>query len=311
MSSRRTALGLLAAGALVAPRRAWAQAAPVVRLGGSGTDLYIEPFLALDGGYFARAGIDAQVTSLANGGAIADAIAGGALDVGLADMIQIANAVDRGLPFAFFAGSGLYSADAPTNALCVAQAGTVHAAKDLNGQTIALVAVKSITEAAVREGLRRNGADLSTIRFFEMPYGEMAPALAHGTVGGAFIGEPFLSAAKGDVRILGRCYDAVARTFYISAWFGSRDWLARNPDLVRRVTAALYATARWADAHHDETAPILAKYAKLDLARIRAMTRTTYATSLDPKLMQPVLDIAATYHLIAKPVVATSLIATA
>ena len=305
--SRARVLALLAAVPVLRPASARAQA-PAVRLGGSGTDLYIEPFLALDAGYFARAGLTAEVSALANGGAIASAVAGGALDAGLADMIQIANAVNRGLPFAFFAGSGLYSSEAPILALGVAKNGAIKTAKDLEGGTVALVALKSITEAAVREWLRRNGADPAKIKFFEMPYAEMTPALLRGTVAAAFLGEPFLSAGKADVRILGRCYDVVAPSFYISAWFGSRDWIGKNPETVRKLTGALYACASWANGHHDETAPILATYAKLDLGRIRAMNRTRYAASLDPKLMQPVLDIALRYQLIEKPVAAADLI---
>ena len=307
--TRARALALAAALPALRATAVRAQAGPPIRLGGSATDLYVEPFLALDGGFFAKAGLDVTVTALANGGAIAAAVAGGALDAGLADMIQIANAANRGLPFAFFAGSGLYSSEVPILALCVAKNGPVKAAKDLEGQTVALVALKSITEAAVREWLRANGADVAKIKFFEMPYAEMAPALTRGALAAAFLGEPFLSAAKDDVRILGRSYDAVAPSFYISAWFASRDWIGKNPDLVRRLTQALYDTARWANGHHAETAPILAKYAKLDLSRIRAMNRTRYATSLDPKLMQPVLDVAVTYQLIAKPMRASDLIA--
>ncbi len=305
--SRARALGALSAAAALAPSLVGAQA-PSVRLGGSGTDLYIEPFLALDAGYFSRAGLSVDVSALANGGAIASAVAGGALEAGLADMIQIANAVNRGLPFAFFAGSGLYSSEAPILALCVAKNGAMKSAKDIEGGTVALVALKSITEAAVREWLRQNGADLAKIKFIEMPYGEMTPALARGTVAAAFLGEPFLSAGKDDVRIVGRCYDVVAPSFYISAWFGSRDWIGKNPEVVRKLAGALYACASWANGHHDETAPILAKYAKLDVGRIRAMNRTRYATTLDPRLMQPVLDIAVRYQLIEKPVAAADLI---
>ena len=306
--SRARVLALLSAAPALRARAASAQSGPAVRLGGSGTDLYVEPFIALDAGFFARAGLNVEVTSLANGGAIASAVAGGALDAGLADMIQIANAANRGLPFAFFAGSGLYASDAPILALCVAKNGPVKAAKDLEGQTVALVALKSITEAAVREWLRTNGADVTKIKFFEMPYAEMAPALVRGALAAAFLGEPFLSAAKDDVRILGRSYDVVAPSFYISAWFASRDWIGKNSDLVRRLTQALYDAARWANGHHNETAPILAKYAKLDLERIRSMNRTRYATSLDPKLMQPVLDVAIKYQLIEKPMNASDLI---
>ena len=37
------------------------------------------------------------------------------------------------------------------------------------------------------------------------------------------------------------------------------------------------------------------------------MNRTRYATSLDPKLMQPVLDVALKYQLIEKPLNAADL----
>ena len=189
--------------------------------------------------------------------------------------------------------AGSYASDAPILALCVAKSGPVKTAKDLEGGTIALVALKSITEAAVREWIAaQSGADLRAQdqALAEMPvHAEMAPALgARDDRRRAFLGEPFLSAAKDDVRILGRSYDVVAPSFYISAWFASRDWIAKNPETVRKLSAALYDTARWANGHHDETAPILAKYAKLDLARIRAMNRTTYVDlARSPNLMQP------------------------
>ncbi len=306
--SRARAMALLASAPALVPHAAAAQANATVRVGASATDLYLEPFIALDAGFFSRAGISAQITPLANGAAIAQAVAGGSLDTGLADMIQIANAANHGLPFAFFAGSGLYSSQAPILAMCVAKNGPIKTIKDLDGQTIALVVLKSITEAAVEEWLRVNGVDLTRVKLYELPYVEMLPALQRGTVGAALIGEPFLSAAKNDVTILGKSYDAVAPSFYISSWFAARDWIARNPDVSRRFTQAIYETARWANTHRPDTALILAKYAKLDIERIRSMNRTTYATSLDPRLMQPVLDIAAKYKLIEKPVAAADLI---
>lgn len=304
---RAAALGLLAAA--TRPLAALAQTQPVIRLGGSGTDLYAEPFVALDGGFFAKAGLKVEVTALANGGAIAQAVAGNALDGGLADMIQIANAANRGLPFAFFAGGGLYSTEVPILAMCVAKSAPYAGPKDLEGQTVAVVALKSITEAAVKEWLARGGADPEKVKLYELPYAEMAPALARGTIAAAFLGEPFLSAAKADVKLLGKSYDAVAPSFYISSFFASRDWLAKNAETARKLATAIYDAARWANAHHDESAKILSKYAKLDLDKIRAMNRTTYATSLEARFMQPVLDIAVKYKLIEKPVAAADLIA--
>jgi hypothetical protein len=39
------------------------------------------------------------------------------------------------------------------------------------------------------------------------------------------------------------------------------------------------------------------------------MTRTEFATSLDPKMLQPVIDTAGRYGVIPKPMLASSLIA--
>jgi len=51
------------------------------------------------------------------------------------------------------------------------------------------------------------------------------------------------------------------------------------------------------------------KYAKLDPDKAGAMNRSIYAVSMDPKLMQPVLDNAAKYKAIDKPFAAGDLIA--
>jgi hypothetical protein len=42
------------------------------------------------------------------------------------------------------------------------------------------VALKSISEAAVREWLRVNGEDHGKIKFFELPYSEMRPVSLRG-----------------------------------------------------------------------------------------------------------------------------------
>jgi NitT/TauT family transport system substrate-binding protein len=258
---------------------------------------------------FKRAGLDVEVQTFSNASQIIQACAGGSVDIGLADMIQIANAVEQGLPYRFFAGAGLYTSSAPTTVLCVAKDSPVKTAKDLNGQTVAVVALSSISSLSVQQWLKANGADIATIKIFELPFAAMTPALQHGTVAAAFLAEPFLSAAKDDVRWLGKAYDAIAKQFYIAAWFASKDWLTANPAVAKRLQTSVYDLARWANANHDQTAVILSKYSKLDVDRINAMARAVFATSLSPSLMQPVLDIAAQYNLIKQPIAARMLMA--
>jgi hypothetical protein len=60
-------------------------------------------------------------------------------------------------------------------------------------------------------------------------------------------------------------------------------------------------------AHHAESAQILVRSAKLDPAIAVKMKRSTYGTSLDPALMQPVLDIFLHFGVVPKAMPADDL----
>jgi NitT/TauT family transport system substrate-binding protein len=309
--TRAQALALVS-GAALAPLAslapASAQATPL-RIGVPASDSFAIGFFAVDQGFFRRAGFDAAITPFRGSGPVSAAIAGGALDIGLTDVIQIANAASRGIPFAAIAGGGLYSAQESNTELCVPKTSSYRSPKDLEGQTVAVITVASLMAAAVKAWLAQHGADPEKVRLVEMPPAEMVPALERGTVSAAYLAEPVLSQVRERVRPVASPYDAIGNGFLISTWFSTREWLTKNPDVARRVVAAIYEASRWANDHRDLTAPILAKYAKLDIENARAMRRARYATSLQPQMLQPVLDVAAKYKIIARDVPAGTLIA--
>jgi NitT/TauT family transport system substrate-binding protein len=311
VTSRLGALRLIAAASAAGlPRYARAQSLTTLRVGGGTNDTFAEPHYGQEAGIFAKYGLTLDITDFANSQQQVVAAVGGALDVGMADMIQLAAPIEKGVQLAYFAGGCLYRHDAPQTLLVTARDGPVHAPKDLNGKTVGVVALHSISWMSVSEWLKRGGADLSSIKIFELPFSTMIPGLQRGTVAAAFLAEPFISAGKasGDIRVVASTYDTIAPSFYIGAWFGPKDWPQKNPDIMRRFTSAVYETARWCDAHRDDTAVALSKLSKIDLERVKSMTRGSYATSIDPKLMQPVIDMAVKYNLLGKRVDASTLI---
>jgi NitT/TauT family transport system substrate-binding protein len=305
---RKEALALVAAGCVAAAAApASAQAAPI-RVGTALNDPYMEPIYAREQGFFRRAGLDVTIQPLTNGAAIMQAAAGGAVDVALGELTQLTNAVDHGVPFGIFAGGAYYTTKEPTQVLCVAKSSAVRAAKELEGQTVGVVTSRSVNAISVMEWFTRNGVDLAKIRFFEIPYPEMPGALARGTLAAALVGEPYLTEAKADLRWLADTFSSVAPAFYIGCWYANRDWLARNTDAARRFADAVYATARWANSHRAESAAIEAAFTKVELDSVRRMARNQFSTSLDAKLMQPVLDVAWKYKIIGKPATAADLV---
>jgi NitT/TauT family transport system substrate-binding protein len=241
--------------------------------------------------------------------AVAQAVVSGAVDVGISNVVQIGTAVEKGIPIRYFAAGGLYSTSEPTTALCTMPAAGIREAKDFEGKTIGVSTLKDTSFIATEAWLVAHGADLSKIHFIEMPFTTMGPALARGTIAGAVISEPSLSAAKtAGARIFAKSYDGIADRFLISGWFTTQDFAKNNAAGLKRFAAVIYATARWANTHRAESAKILVKYAQLDPAVVRDMARCRYAENLDVKLIQPALDAAARYGVLDRPMQAAEMI---
>ncbi len=303
MSTRRAALASFAA-ALGTPLPALAQAAAPIRIGVSNSDPYMVPMFAQDLGNFRTAGLNVELQPMTNGAVIMQAVAGGSLDVGLGDVLQLTNAVRHGIPVAFFIGGAIYSNKQPTQILCVPKTSAIRTAKDLEGQTVGCINLKSLSSLSIYEWVRKNGGDPAKVKLYEINFAEMAPALTRGTLPCALVGEPFLSSIKNDVRLLGDTFAAIAPQMYINCWYAPRDWIARNADTARKLQRVFYDTARYVNAHRDQTdvAAIEGKYTKVDPERSREMAHNLYATSLEPALMQPVVEVGLRYNIIDKPV---------
>jgi NitT/TauT family transport system substrate-binding protein len=301
--ARGRALGLLAAASLAAtPRPARAQStAPALRLGTNISDAFAAPWYALDGGYLDRAGISASLQIFAGSGATATALAAGAIDLAVIDAISVANAQSHGVDLIAIAPSGLFRVSDPSSVLCVDKSSTLTGARDLADKLVSVPSLQSLTTVSIQAWLQRNKVDPAAVKFIEVPFGAVAAALAHGTVACGYIGEPLLSEAlAANAKQFAVPYVVFGATSAINLWVTTRAWLDKNREVARRFCTAMYATAVWANQHPELTAPILAKYAKIDIDRVHSMRRATYATSFDPNLITSQLELAAEFKAIPR-----------
>jgi NitT/TauT family transport system substrate-binding protein len=308
-----TGLGAAIAGAAL-PRSAGAQA-QTLHIAGVFSDLFAEPFYAKDAGAFAKAGFDVDAISLSNAGAVAAAIGGGSLELGTGDLVSGVNAINAGVPILLVAGGGLYRerTDAHSTILGVVSDSPIRVPKDMIGKSIGVPTLVGMTTACVRAWLPANGVPESSVRFVEIPASSTMPALERGTIDIGMLSEPFVTFAGSAIRAVASPYDIAAerapnKEFCVSVWYASKPWFEADPARSRRVVQAIYDTARWANSHRDDTFAILVRDGKLDADKARGMLRTTYATSLSPAIVQPVLDIAMQNKMFSKPVDASVLI---
>ena len=309
MFARKEALALIAGGITAGTRSpAAAQAIPFkVRVATSPSDPFLQPYYAQDLGFFRNNNLTTDITLTSNGATTMAAVLGGACDIGNNDLIQLANAYNRGIGIGVIAPGALYSAEKPTIVLVVNKNSSYYTAKDLEGSTIAVPNLKSAGGIAIQEWIARTGGDLTKVKFFEMAFSEMGPALVANRIGAALSGEPFLTNAKNDIRRIVNPYDYIARSFYTGVWFGKRSWLNANVPAAKSMTAAIYDSGRWANTHQSDSAVIAARVNKIDVAQVRSFVRNSFASTWDPKLAQPLLDLAFKYKLIEKATSASDL----
>jgi NitT/TauT family transport system substrate-binding protein len=308
--SRAGVLASAAALALAAPLATRAQAQlSTLRVGTSPADGYAQPWFAQEQGFFTRAGLTVDVQSLGSGSAAASGLLGGSLDIAVTTPIPVANAVIRGVPFGIIASAAVNTVKAPQLLIVVRKSGAVRTPKDFIGKTVAVVTLKTLLELGLDIYLSKGGVEPSQVRVVEMGFSAMGPAIDRGTIDAAVMGEPFLSAAlkTNDVRVLVDPMADVAPRLVTGVWITRQQFAQRNPEAVRRFAAVMYETARWANAHHAESAAILAKVAKLNPDDIGAMIRAEFAEQTRPAEIQAVLDACAQYNYIGRPMRAAEL----
>jgi NitT/TauT family transport system substrate-binding protein len=310
--SRAHALIVMAAAAIAVPSAARAQAPVAVRIGTPGNDGNALAYYAFENGFFRDAGIEAQIQTIraGSGAGIAGAVIGGAIDVGEGDIIAVAAAREHGLPLLLIAPSFLHRGPAPVSALIVAKASPIHTGRDLNGAAIAVPSLTGPAKLATVKWLQKNGTDLATVKFLELPQTAMAAAIVRGTVAAASTTEPNLAAALDDARVLGYVYDAIGNPLQVSGWFATEEWIRTNPDIARRFVAAIREAAVWANKPQDHaaSAAILQKYTPFSPDLLPKMHRAAYGEVFDPALMQPLLDAAYDQKSLQKRVAAKDLL---
>jgi NitT/TauT family transport system substrate-binding protein len=280
--------------ALVAPP-ATAQQLPTIRVVTTQIDSGAQVYYAESIGLFKKAGINVEITRAATGAAIAAAVASGAADIGHSNVLSIATAHDRGIPLVVIAPGNLFVARLHQTAMVVGLNSPIQTARDLVGKTIAVNGLKSITEIATDAWLDQQGVSLASVKFVDMPFSTMTDAIVHGRVDAAITAEPEFDdgLAKKLYRVLSYPYEAVQAQFMSTCWFASTPWVKAHPDLVRAYASVMQQTAVWANKNQAQTGKVLEQLTGMAIPP--GSGRVFFATELDVKDVQPVIDVAAKY----------------
>src|SRR6185312_12227128 len=284
---------LIASAGCFLARPAGAQNAQTIKVGAGLIEPQAEAYYAAEMGFFKKHGLSVQVQTLRNGAAIAAAVAGGELHIGISNAVQLAQAHARNLPFVVIALGGVHDSRFSKSGLVVALNSPIASAKELNGKVIAVATLNSLDQLAASVLIDKSGGDVSSVKFIEFTPAAAVEAIVQGRIAGANLEDPEFSAgvASKKIRSVGDGENAIGKRWVETAWFTTGDWLAKNKDAARRFGTAIYEAGAWAMANPEKAAAILQKV--LSIKEDRAEQR--FATRTDLVELQTILDAAARY----------------
>jgi NitT/TauT family transport system substrate-binding protein len=294
--TRGRALTALTAGAatLLSATRTAAQDAPL-RVVAFPIDSSCEPYFAVDQGFFKDAGLNVTLVTGANGPAVAAGVVSGDIDIGLGNVVSLAQARARNVPFVIVAPASDYLSNAPTTLAAVPRASELKRPRDLTGKTVGITVLNGLPHYSFRLWIDKDGGDSSLTKFVELSYPDMLTGLARDRIDAAFVSEPFIGPARAGGRILGAPLDAIGRPFPVALFFAAPAWVQSHGPAVKKFSDTIRRTGAWANRNHEKSAEILAKISNMDRDVVRTMTRAVFADHIDPLSIQSLLDLAARY----------------
>jgi NitT/TauT family transport system substrate-binding protein len=291
-----------------------AQTAPLtaLRVGAVPADSLSPILYAMRTGMFEKAGLKLDLQTLGGGDAVTQAVVGGALDIGLTSLVSLMQAHQRGIPVSIIAPGGLWI-DANVAGLLVAADSPLRAARDFNGKIVATASLLALGTVAMDAWMDQNGGDSKSIRFLELPWSAAGAALHQNRVDAAIVDNPAYAQAlaDGSLRTVTRVYTAIAKQFLLGVYFVTGDYLAKNRSVAMRFSRVIADAAAFTRTHPDQTIDDVAQLTKQDRNVIAHMQRTWVGTTVNVNDIQPVIEVAAKYHLIEKPFPAAEIISDA
>ncbi|TDV48810.1 ABC transporter substrate-binding protein [Actinophytocola oryzae] len=261
-------------------------------------------YLGVKQGFFSEEGLEVELETAQGGAAIVPAVVSGQYQFGFSNTTSLLLANSQGLPLKVVAAGVASTGEDGKDfgAVVVKPDSPIRSAKDLAGKRVAVNTLKNINTTTVNKVVEDAGGDASTISYVELPFPDIAAAVASGDVDAGQVVEPFLTIAtgQGDRQVVSN-YAGTDPDLTVGMYFTSQQYVGQNAKAVKGFTAAMQKSVAYAAAHPDEVRAILSTYTKIDPAVQENLVLPKWPTAVDEDSVKLLGDLAEDDGLISKP----------
>ena len=262
-------------------------------------------YCAMDHGAPASEGIDIQTVDFQSGTRTVEALAAGSVDIAFSATLSILQAAQQGLDLVIIAPASFKTTEAraPTSALVARKDAGITVAGQLRGRTIAVNSLRSLDYLIMAEYLARGGVAAREVRWHELSYPHIVPALDQGRVDAAVLAEPFLTVLgdTGRASVLSTALDIIPGTATASYATLRSATQARGPALeafLRTLRRGIEACERDPERMRDA----VVKHTRTTAEIARRIGLPVLRAGLGPEGVRPLMELARRHGLLERDV---------
>ncbi len=255
-------------------------------------------WLGAEKGFFREENIDLSFHPIAGGAEVIPQVLRGDVQFAFGNPVSLAFAQQRGLELRY-ATEGVQGGSSEkdgTNALVVHKDSDIGSGQDLAGKTFAVNVLNSLGEVTIRTALEKEGVGISGLKFVEVPFPDMLPALERREFDVAWLPEPFVSQAlaEGHRNLLDPMVATHPR-LTLSGYFGSSQFFEENADLVERFQRAMNRSLDYAAGHEDEARQAIAENSEIPPPVVEKMPLPHWTSDLNEESIRFLIGQAEKY----------------
>jgi NitT/TauT family transport system substrate-binding protein len=258
-------------------------------------------YLGMKNGFFDEVQLKIDPQLAEGGAAITPAVLSGDFQIGFSNTISLLIAASQDLPVQIIS-QGVLAGKTEEEAwadLLVLKDGPIKEPKDLEGKTIAVNTLKNICEVTIKASLEQEGVAVDKLKFAEVPFPDMNPALEAGRVDGACVVEPFVSQGKaGKARGIDPFYVRTAPDLTVATYFTSTQYAEQNGDVVDRFVDAMNKSLTYAQSHPDEVRQVLLDYTEIPPEAVEQIKLPVWRPDLNEPTIEKLSELSLKYGLI-------------
>jgi len=160
------------------------------------------------------------------------------------------------------------------------------------------------------EVIDKNGGTSSKIKFVEIPFPQMEPALVAGKVDAISVQEPFaaVAARKPETRVLSNPWGDVTAKFLIASWFASEKWIQKNKSTAQAFVRAINRGIDAIHADKEGARAAMIKWAGLNPDMVGKIGLPLFEKAVNEKDVQATIDLTIKYKFITRALKAREVI---